>query len=1040
MKLVDFSIKRRVTVSMAVLVIIILGFISLSRLGLDMFPDMEMPYVSVVTTYAGVSSEDIEQNLTRPLEQWVSTISNVNEIKSISQEGVSVIMVEFESGTNLDFAAQDIRDTLGLYENYLPQGAKKPLVFKFNFADFPILMYGITGGQRDLKELKEYIDNEVATRLERIDGVASAIVFSSEFPEILVNIDKGKLESRGLTIAQVEGAIQASNINLPSGFLDVNHKEYLIRTIGEFVALDDIARVVIGAGRMGEPIFLRDIAEIKETAKDIRNRVRINGDRGVMMIVTKSPGSNTVLVSREIKKTLAAIAPTLDKDLEFNIGWDMSDFIEIMASRNIDNILFGSLLAMVLILLFLRNLRPTLAIGLAIPLSVITTFIALYLADYTLNMVTLAGLALGIGMLVDNSIVVIENIFRHLEEGASPLEAARKGASEVGMAITASTFTTIVVFFPMMFASGMAGKFANGLALTVAFSLLPSLIIALTIVPMLASWFFKVKKEKEIKWFRFKFKSGDEQATRMRNFYEKYLHLALARRKLVFWSVFGVFILAVVVASFMGSEFMPAEDRSMVYLKVRMPVGTNVEETDRIIKYIEEQSLENKNVLSTMVSAGVSEQNAQDSASSFNPAGSYEATLMAFLKTSSQRDVSDQEIIEQWRQYFPELENGKIEFMDLSSMMSGTTSNSPIEFNFFGRELKQLENIAESVKQRISNIQGIRDIAVSLEKSKPEVQLVIKKEEAARLGLTPYDISRQVQTYTIGTVVSRTILGGEERDIRVRLRQQDRDSIEAIKKLPILTPRGGKTYLSQVVDFKPAFGAVKIERENQVKKVSVTANFVDRNLSGIVKDIMEETKTITANLPEGYFFEMGGQYKDMIESFLTMFLALLLSVVLVYAVMASQFENLKYPFIIMFTIPLDFIGVVFLLAITGSTISLITFMGFIILGGIVVNNGIVMVDYINQLIATGMDKYQAVVKGAVTRLRPILLTALTTMIGMLPMALSTSEGASTRAPLALTLIGGLLSSTFLTLFVVPILYSFFAKIKTTSQGKKKQKK
>lgn len=1035
MKLVDVSIKRRVTVSMVVLVIIILGFVSLSKLGLDMFPDMEMPYVSVVTAYSGVSSEDIEQNLTRPLEQWISTINNVKELKSISQEGASVIMVEFESGTNLDFAAQDIRDTLGLYENYLPQGAKKPLVFKFNFADFPIMFYGITGGKRDLKELKEYIDNEVATRLERIDGVASTMVFSPEFAEILVNIDKGKLESRGLSITQVEGAIQASNINLPSGFLAVNHKEYLIRTIGEFVKVEDISRVVVGAGRRGEPIFLRDIAEVKETSKEVRNKVRISGTRGVMMIITKSPGSNTVLVAREVKKTLEAIKPTLDKDLKFSIGWDMSQIIEIMSSRTISNIISGSLLAMLLIFLFLRNLRPTLTIGVAIPLSVIATFIALYLAGYTLNLVTLAGLALGVGMLVDNSIVVIENIFRHLEEGLSPVEAARKGASEVGMAIAASTLTTIVVFFPMMFATGVSGKFANGLALTVAFSLIPSLIIALTIVPMLASWFFKVKKEKEKKFFKFRFQSGDEQLARMRGFYEKYLVLALKHRKKVVIGVLIVFGLSIVTAAFLGREFMPTEDRGMIFLKLHMPVGTNLEETDRIIKYVEEQSLKDKNILSTMVNVGVSEQNAQDSASSFNPAGSYEATLMAYMKSSSQRDISDRETIEKWRQYFPDLENGKIELIDMASSMTGSSSSSPIEFNFFGRDLQQLEKIAESVKEKISKIRGIRDAAISLEKKKPEILLEIKKEEAARLGLSPYDISHQVQTYTIGTVVSRAILGGEDRDIRVRLREQDRDSIDALKKLPIVTPTGDTTYLSQVVDFKPAFGAVKIDRENQVRKVSVTANFVDRDLGGIVKDIFKETQNITADLPEGYFFEMGGQYKEMIESFATMLLALLLSIVLVYAVMASQFENLKYPFIIMFTIPLDFIGVVLLLAITGTNISLVTLMGFIILGGIVVNNGIVMVDYINQLIWSGMDKYQAVVKGAVTRLRPILLTALTTIIGMLPMALATNEGASTRAPLALTLIGGLLSSTFLTLFIVPILYSYFSKIKIDSKEK-----
>jgi HAE1 family hydrophobic/amphiphilic exporter-1 len=1026
MKIVEFSLKRRVTILMAFVVIIILGLISYSKLGLDMLPDMELPYISVVTTYSGVSSEDIEENLTRPLEQWISTVTNVKQVKSISQEGISIIMVEFESNTNLDFAAQDIRDKIGAFENFLPEGAKTPLVFKFNFADMPIMMYGITGENRDLKKLKDYIDDEVATRLERLGGVASAMVFSPEETEILINIDKGKLESRGISITQVERAIQASNINLPSGYIDESHKEYLIRTIGEFKKIEEIKQVVVGIGHQMQPTFLKDIADVKEASKEVRSIIRINGKKGVALIITKSSGANTVLVAKAVKKSMEKIKPTLDQDIKFYMALDFARIIEIMSSKSSSNILLGGILAMILIFLFLRNLRPTIAIGIAIPVSVIITFIAFYLAGYTLNLITLGGLALGVGMLVDNSVVVIENIFRHLEEGESPFEAARSGTSEVGTAIIASTLTTIAVFFPMMFAEGVAGTMSRGLAVAVSFSLLASLFVAFTIIPMMASKYFKLQGTHKKKGMAL----GKDKFLKFRSIYEKYLRTALNKRKIVLISIIVVFILSLVFATFLGTEFMPDMDRAMVFLKLKMPVGTNLTETNRIIKYIEDRSIRDKNSLSTMVTVGVSEQNAQDSASGFNPAGSYEATLWSYLTTRSKRDVNYKEILENWRKYFPKLDKGKLQYIDVSSSFSGGSSASPIEFAFFGKDLKKLEFIAEKVKTEISDIKGIRDVEISLEKKKPEIQLIIKKEEASKLGLTPYDISNQVKTFTIGTVVSRIMLDGEERDIRVRLKEKDRNTIEELKKLPIVTPMGKKIYLSQVVEFKKSFGAVKIDRENQVRKVSVNANYIDRDLGSIIDEIMKRSKDITDNLPEGYFSEMGGQYKDMIDAYKTMFFALLLAFVLVYSVMASQFESFKYPFIIMFTIPLAFIGVVVFLALSGKNISLPAIMGFIMMGGIVVNNGIVMVDYINQLIAKGMDKFDAVVKGATVRLRPVLITALSTIFGMLPMALATSEGAEMRSPMAITVIGGLFASTLLTLFIVPIMYTYFSKIKT----------
>jgi HAE1 family hydrophobic/amphiphilic exporter-1 len=1029
MKIVDFSLKKKVTMSMVVLVIVILGMISFTKLGLDMLPDMDYPYITVVTTYSGVSSEDIEQNITRPVEQFVSTVSGIKKLQSISLEGQSVIMIEFEWGVNLDFAAQDVRDAIGMYEIYLPKGAQKPFVMKFNFSQMPIIAYGITGGNMSLSKLRDYVDNEVATRLERIEGVASASVFSPETNEIVVSIDKGKLESRSLNINQVEMAIQASNINLPAGYMTENHKEFLLRSIGEFKTLAEIDDILVGMSRSGAPTFLKDIGTVREAPKEARLKLRMNGEPGIMMMLTKSSGANSVLVARQAKKVLAEIEPTLKEGVKFHIWLDMSRIIEMMSNSATTNILEGGILAMLLIFLFLRNLKPTLAIGITIPLSIVVTFIAFYVMGYTLNLITLGGLALGVGMLVDNAVVVIENIFRHLQEGKSPTEAARIGTSEVGLAIAGSTLTTVAVFFPMVFATGIAGRLAQSLAVSVIIALMASLFVALTIVPMLAAWMFRAHKKKGEQTAEGIVDLGEDKFNPVRDRYAMWLRKALFKRKKVVIWVSAAFVLSIVIAFFLGKEFMPATDSAMLYMKLSMPVGTNIEETNRILKYLETQSLKDPNVITTFVQVGTSEQNAQDTASGTGAAGSNEAILYAYLKPSGDRKESDKQILERWRKSFPTLENSKIISIDIAGASMMGSSTNPIEVNCYGRDMKQLERIAERIRERMVTVGGIRDVKISLEKSKPELQLHIKKEEASKLGLTPYDIAHQIEAYTIGTVVSRMFVEGEDRDIRVRLNEGDRASLEDLRKLPIQTPLGAKVYLSEVADFKSLFGPVRIDRENMVRKISIGANFVGSNLGAIVNQIKEKTKDITSRLPEGYFTEIAGQYQNMTDTFTTLAFALLISLVLVFAVMASLYESLKFPFINMFTIPLGFIGVVAALAITGHTINMGSIMGLIILGGIAVNNGIVMVDYINQLIGEGMDKLEAVVKGAATRLRPILITSLTTVVGMIPMALQTKNGGEMNAPMAVALIGGLTVTTFLTLVFIPVLYTYFAKIK-----------
>lgn len=1024
MKIPEFSVNRKVTTAMLAMILVVLGSIAFTRLGLDFFPDIEFPTVSVITTYTGASSEDIENTITRPLEQIINTISRVKKVDSITTEGASVIMVEFEWGTILDFAAQDIRDQTGLYRNFLPEEASDPLVVKFNLGQMPIIFGGITAN-RPTYELKELIEDEVAPRLERIDGVASAQVFSMDTREILVDIDKSALESLNISMDQILLALRMENLNLPGGRIVERHSEFLLRTLGEFKTLDDIHNTIIGSTQTGQPVYLSDVAEVRDAMKDTRFMARVQGEKGVFYFVSKRSGANTVITASEVNKELEKIKRTLPSDIKFYPFMDQSEMIQRVIRRTGNNALVGGILAMFFIFVFLRNWRPTFTIFLAIPLSIITTFIALYLAGYTINLLTLGGLALGIGMLVDNAVVVIENIFRHIEEGKKRDEASKKGASEVGMAITASTLTTIAVFFPMVFAQGITGKLTRGLALAIAFSLLASLFVALTIVPMVASILFKANNRQGNEGK----KQWKEQFGKARNFYRKILHSALRRRWLVLGGTFSLLLISFAIVPFLGTEFMPAMDREMLILTVKMPVGTSLEETNRVVTLAENLMKAEPGVETVSAQVGSqAEENPADMAGGFSTTGSHEGMLWASLVDKKDRDLSDKEIMERIRAKLPKLKDVKFEALDLGqAMMSGT--QAPIEIKIFGKDLIVLKDIADNMVERIQDVEGLRDVTHSLAEGKPEYHIRINREKASRMGLMVNQVANSIQTAALGKVATRFREGNEEVDIRVRFKEKFRDSLDDIRSIPIMTPLNNTISLGQVASITQGEGPIRINRENQARVITVTANIAGRDLGSVVRDIKKRIDDIERGLPLGYFTEFGGQYEQMQEAFVIMAGAFALATLLVYMIMASQFESFRHPFVIMFTIPLAIVGVILALLITGRPVSLPVLIGFVMLGGIAVNNGIVMVDYINQLKRKGVEKKEAILQACSVRLRPVLITAFTTILGMMPMALSVSEGAEMRAPMAITVVGGLVATTFLTLFVIPIIYSLFDRVK-----------
>jgi HAE1 family hydrophobic/amphiphilic exporter-1 len=1023
-KLPEFSVNKKVTTSMLAMILVVLGAIAFTRLGLDFFPDLEFPTVSIITTYSGASSEDIEKVLTRPLEQVVSSVNRVKKVTSQTSEGVSAINVEFEWGTNLDFAAQDIRDQIALYEQFLPEEAANPLVMKFSLSQFPVIFYGITSDLPAMK-LKTVIEDEIAPRLERLDGVASARVFSQDEREILIDVDKASLESRGLTLDQILMALRAENLNLPAGSLVERHEEILIRTMGEFTGIDDIRRTVVGMTAAGEPVYVSDIAEVKDTLKEIRYASRIQNKNGVYLIISKRSGANTQQTSTAVKKEIAALQATVPGNPVFHIAMDQGDMIEQVTSNTVTNAWQGGLLAIVLIFLFLRNWRPTFVIGIAIPLAIVTTFVAMYAAGYTLNLLTLGGLALGVGNLVDNSIVVIENVFRHLEEGDGVDQASIVGTSEVGMAVTASTMTTISVFFPLMFAKGITGKMTQPLALTIAFSQVASLLVALTLVPLLISLLFRSKKS-----LKAIVKAPEErQFAKAKAFYRKWLDRALHHRRWVLGGALAAFVLSLAIVPFLGTEFMPAQDQDMIMLKVRMPVGTALEETDRVVGMVETimAAMPEITVISAQVGSSV-EQDAGDAASGFSNAGTHEGLLWVGLVKRDKRKYSDKEILERIRLKLPNLNGVRFEAVDMSQMLLGGAS-VPVEIKLFGKDLPTLKGQADQIIQLIAGVEGLRDVTHTMAAGKPEVQIKIDRERAYRLGLSVYQVANTVQTATLGKVATRYREGNDEIDVRLRFKKEYRDNMDEVRNIPLRTASGQTVYLGQVADISYGEGPIKIFRENQAREVSVTANTADRDLGSIVREIKERLAGFEKALPPGYFLEYGGSYEQMQETFLILAGAFALALLLIYMVMASQFEHFVHPFIIMFSVPLGIIGVILGLLITGRTVSLAVLVGVMVLAGIAVNNGIVMIDYINQLIKRGLDRREAILQGATTRLRAVVLTALSTVLGTLPMAFSRSSGSEFRAPMGVAIAFGLTATTVLTLFVIPVIYSIVNKIR-----------
>jgi len=1007
--LVRFSVNHPVTITMFVGIAVVMGILSLSRMGQDLMPDISFPTVTVVTRYEGASPEEVEKLVTMPVEGACALVSGVKKVSSSSAEGVSTVTVEFEWGKDIDVAAQDVRERLGMIEKFLPEEAERPAIYKFDPSMMPALEYALYSDKFTQTQLKKFAEDNIKPRLERLEGVASVLITGVEDEEIIVDVDMAKLHDLGLSLGEVVNVLRAQNLNLPAGHYIVGPKEYLIRAVGEVKKPQDLLDVPVGFTKSGRPVRLSEVARVWTGIREQRGYYEAEGKPGVMLIIQKQSGSNTVQVADRVKKEMEAIKSTIPQGMETAIVMDMSESIKANNKNTFDTAWQGMLLAALVVFLFLFNWRPTLVISLAIPLSVFATFIVLHWRGDTLNMMTLGGITLAVGMLVDNAVVVIENMFRHAEMGKPSSQAAIDGASEVGLAITASTLTNIVVFLPLVYSGGVVGEIMKSLAFTVVITMLMSLVVAVTIIPSYAAKLFRTEKKSRLAgWFN-----------PVSRTYRFLLELTLKHRITASIAILVLVAISALVFLRLGGEFLPMMDMRFLPIEVELPPGTPADATmtyiasgARIAKEYPEVKM-----VSTMVGSG-GFMSAMGATADVN-----QGTLFLIMKPPEQRKRYSTQVAHEIIQRMPPYYGAKVSLSNYQSQMLG--GGMPVEIHIYGPDVSVLSKLGEEVVNRIKDIPGIINPDVSVELAKPEIKVNVDKERAAYYGLTAYQIVSEIEALTLGKVASRMEVSGDQLNIVVRADSLDRTRLENAW---IKSPTGALVPLSEVASLEFGTGPTRIDRENQVRFTKVTADKEGRSLQEVNRDVMKALSGFKT--PPGYSWEIAGESQRMAEMMRQMLWVILAAVILTYMIMAALFESFKRPLVVMFTIPLAFIGSAFALWFAGMTLSMVSLMGLLIVFGVVVNNAIVMIDLIDQLRARGTEAYKAVVEGAVLRLRPILITALTTIFGLAPMAFLRTRGWEMRAPIAIALMGGLTTGTFVTLLVIPVVYTWFEGIRT----------
>ena len=1017
--LIDLAVRRRVSVVMAVLAVIAFGLVGYQRLSLELFPDITYPSLSIQTEFPDTAPQEVENLITRPLEEAVGVLRGLQTIHSVSRPGYSEVTLEFEWGSDMDLLSMEVREKIDRL--IMPEEATDPVVLRYDPSLDPIIRLAISGG--DLMALRRLADKQIKQDFETIKGVAAAQIKGGLEEEIQIEVDQNRLAALGITLDQVRQVVGVSNVNLPGGALRSEDSQYLIRTINEFDDVDEIADLII-RHQEGANVRLKEVARVYWGHKERDEITRVGGQESVEISLYKEGDANTVTVARLLHDRITEWQSEgkLPEGVTMSVLFDQSQFIQQAVKEVRNAALYGGLLAIVLLMLFLRDWRSTLIIATSIPISVVATFIAMYKMDISLNIMSLGGLTLGIGMLVDNSIVVLESVYRRRKEGLDLVTAAVVGTSEVGGAVVASTLTTVAVFLPIVFVEGIAGQLFRDQALTVTFSLLASLLVAVTLIPMLSAAGgrlprpgVKIGADAETGELRHEVPSRPEELFSLGGFsraYDGLLRGALTRPLITLVLGFGVFFVSIYGVRLLQTELIPQLTEGEFFFEVNLPEGASLAATDRTLQRMEAAAASDSSLAlyyatvgSRQVSGGVSVNNKAENLGQLN----------LVIKDRADDDA-EQNAADHLRRSFENVPDLEVKF----GRPSYFSLKTPIEVIVFGEDLEALRDYSLDLSAKLAEVPGLVDVRSSLEAGNPELQVKFDRQRLAALGLDMGNLSETLKNRVLGVVPTRFREADRQIDIRIRNREEDRASLADVRNLVVPGPEGQPLRLVTLADVVESRGPAEVHRLQQQRAAVISANLAGRSLGAAVKDV----QAIIAEHPPGpgLSTELGGQNKEMQVSFNSLRFAILLAVFLVYLVMASTFESFLHPFLVLFTIPLALVGVVAALLLTGTTVTVIVLIGGVMLVGIVVNNAIVLIDTVNRLRRQGLAKTQALVMAGHLRLRPIMMTTSTTVLGLLPMALSWGEGAELRSPLAITVAGGLLLSTLLTLVVIPAAY------------------